>query len=111
MTDAFSWVIQSYGQELVCYQADGTEAGRGPAIVQPMTEAQWQYTAGALGSYRDDRFLCLADPRLPLGELGQGGWVSWGGANYEVMTVRPVWVGGKATHLWMALRPAREEAT
>ena len=100
MTDAFAWVIAAYGQTMVCYDKEGVEQGGGMAIVQPMT-------AGALGSYRTDRFLCLAVPTLP---LGRNGWVTWGGSRYEVMTVRPVWVGGKTTHLWMVLRPAEEAA-
>ena len=110
MTEAFAWVISAYGQNMTCYDKEGVEQGGGMAIVQPMTEADWQYTAGALGSYRTDRFLCLAVPTLPLGSLGEGGTVAWGGSRYEVMTVRPVWVGGKTTHLWMALRPAEESA-
>ena len=110
MIEAFEWVVRTYGQEMVCYQEDGTEAGRGMAIVQPMTQADWQYTAGALGRYSQDRFLGLADPALPLDKLGPGGWLSWGGQNYEVMTVRPIWVGGQVTHLWLALRLCPENA-
>ncbi len=110
MTDAFSWVIRAYGRPMTCHDAAGAEQGGGMAIVQPMTEADWQYTAGALGSYRTDRFLCLAEPETPIGSLGDGGYVAWNGAWYEVMTVRPVWVGGVTTHLWMALRPAEEQA-
>ena len=110
MTDAFSWVIRAYGRPMVCYDAGGAEQGGGMAIVQPMTEADWQYTAGALGSYRTDRFLCLAEPETPIGSLGDGGYVTWSGERFEVMTVRPVWVGGVTTHLWMALRPAEEQA-
>lgn len=110
MTDAFQWVIDTYGQEVVCCNKNGEELGRATAIVQPMTEAEWQYTAGALGSYRTDRFLCLARPELPLGKVGDGGWLAWGGENYEVLTVRPVWVGGRVTHLWIALRPMEETA-
>ena len=90
MIEAFDWVIRTYGQEMVCRKEDGMETGRGMAIVQPMTKADWQYTAGALGSYSQDRFLGLADGR------------------YEVMTVRPIWVGGQVTHLWLALRPCGE---
>lgn len=108
MTEAFAWVIKAYGQEMTCYDKNGESQGSGTAIVQPMTETDWQYTAGALGSYRKDRFLCLAVPELPIGGMGEGGHVSWGGSSYEIMTVRPVWVGGKTTHLWMALRPAEE---
>ena len=110
MTDAFAWVIAAYGQTMVCYDKEGVEQGAGMAIVQPMTEADWQYTAGALGSYCTDRFLCLAQPDLPLGKVGDGGWIAWGGGKSEVLTVRPVWVGGRVTHLWIALRPAEEAA-
>lgn len=109
MIEAFAWVIGAYGQEMVCRGEDGTEQGRGRAIVQPMTRADWQYTAGALGSYSQDRFLGLAEPDLPLDKLGPGGWLEWGGGRYEVMTVRPVWVGGQVTHLWLALRPCPED--
>ena len=42
MIEAFEWVIKTYGQEMVCCREDGTEAGRGMAIVQPMTRADWQ---------------------------------------------------------------------
>ncbi|HIT32421.1 MAG TPA: hypothetical protein IAC25_06295 [Candidatus Enterenecus stercoripullorum] len=110
MIDAFDWVIRTYGQEMTCYDSSGTEKGRAMAIVQPMTEAEWQYTAGALGSYRTDRFLCLAQPQLPLDGLRDGGWVTWNGEKYEVMTVRPVLVAGRTTHLWIALRPAEDKA-
>ena len=36
MTEAFAWVIGTYGQEMVCYDGGGTERGRAMAIVQPM---------------------------------------------------------------------------
>lgn len=110
MIEAFEWVIKTYGQEMVCCRADGEEAGRGMAIVQPMTQADWQYIAGALGSYSQDRFLGLAEPGLPLDRLGTGGWLQWGGQRYEAMTVRPIWVGEQVTHLWLALRPCGEDA-
>lgn len=110
MIEAFSWVIRAYGQEMVCRKENGDQVGQGMAIVQPMTRTDWQYTAGALGSYSEDRFLGLAEPGLPLDRLGPGGWLEWGGARFEVMTVRPIWVGGQVTHLWMALRPCPEDA-
>lgn len=108
MTDAFAWIIRTYGQSMTCRDGDGTELGEVMAIVQPMTQADWQYTAGALGSYRTDRFLCLAEPSLPLGRLGPEGRVCRDGEEYEVLTVRPIWVAGKTTHYWMALRRAEE---
>ena len=110
MTEAFSWVIRTYGRELACFDEDGTELGRGMAIVQPMTEADWQSTAGTLGRYETGRFLGLAEPDLPVDRIGPGGWVSWSGQDFEVMTARPIWVGSRTTHLWLALRPARGNA-
>lgn len=106
MTNANAWVIDCFGQEMICYDKDGVELGRGKAIVQPMTEADWQRNAGTLGSFSNDRFRCLAHPKLPVGN----GDVAWGGQRYEVMTVRPIWVVGTITHLWMALRPAEEKS-
>lgn len=107
MTEAFAWILRAYGRELICRGRTGEELGRGMAVVQPMTKADWQFTAGALGSYRADRFLCLATPELPLNDMN-GGSVEWDGKRYEIMTIRPVWVGGVTTHLWMALRPLEE---
>ena len=52
----------------------------------------------------------LAEPGLPLDQTGPGGWLEWGGGRYEVMSVRPIWVGGQVTHLWMALRACGENA-
>lgn len=110
MTEVFGWVIGTYGQEAVCCQEDGTEIGRGMVIVRPMTQLTWQLTAGALGSSWTDRFLGLAQPELPVDQIGPRGWLSWGGESYEVMSVRPIQVGDKVTHLWLALRPAGEIA-
>ena len=110
MIEAFEWVIQSYGQEMVCRKEDGSEAGRGMAIVRPMSQADWQYAGRPLGAYSQERFLGLAETGLPLDQLGPDGWLEWGGGRYEIMTVRPVWVGGQVTHLWLALRPCGENA-
>ncbi len=110
MTEAFRWVITTYGQAAVCYDRKGRERSRAMAIVRPMTEKDWQVTAGALGKYRTDRFLCLAQPYLETGRMGDGGWLTWGGKDYEVMAVQPIHVCGQLTHLRMVLRPAEEGA-
>lgn len=110
MKKLFSWVIQNYGQEAVCRTEDGEELGREMVIVRPMTEKDWQQTAGALGSGRADRFLGLAVPELPVADLGVGGWLEWADQKFEVMTCQPVYVGETVTHLWLALRPCGEVA-
>lgn len=104
MTGAIASVINCFGQEMICYDRDGGELGRGKAIVQPMTREEWQRSAGALGSYSNHRFRGLGHPGLPVGD----GTVLWCGERYEVMTVRPIRVGDAVTHLWMVLRPAEE---
>lgn len=104
MSGTFAEVITCFGQEMTCYDRNGVELGRGRAIVQPMTREEWQRNAGALGSFSNDRFRCLAHPGLPVGD----GDVLWCGERYEVMTVRPIRVGDAVTHLWMVLRPAEE---
>ena len=46
MIEAFAWVIRTCGQEMVCRREDGTEAGRGRAIVQPMTKRSEERRVG-----------------------------------------------------------------
>lgn len=104
MIDAFGWVIDTYGKEMMCYHADETVAARGRAIVQPMTRGDWQYTAGSLGEFDPDTFLGLTKPDMPLDKLEPGDFLSWDGQDFELMTVRPIWVGGQVTHQWLALR-------
>lgn len=109
MIDAFGWVINTYGKEMVCYHADESVAGRALVIVQPMTKADWAYTAGELGDDFQDMFLGLAEPEFPVDPLGEGGFVSWEGQDFDLAAVRPIRVGGETTHLWLALRPRAVE--
>lgn len=110
MTELFAEVIRAYGKELVCRTGDGAEAGRGMAIVRPMTGRDRQSAGGALGSERTDTFLGLAEPETPVEAVGPGGWLEWNGQRFEVLVCQPIPVGDTVTHLWLALRPCGETA-
>jgi hypothetical protein len=110
MRATFEALAEEYGQEVVCFDESGRETGRGKAFFQPITQEKWQKTAGALGAYRTDRFLCLAPAGLSLGEPGDGGWVEQGGGQYEPIAVHPIYLGGEQTHWWAVLEPRDEAA-
>ncbi len=110
MTELFAEVIRAYGKELICRRQDGTEAGRGMAIVRPMTRRERQSAGGALGAERTDSFLGLAEPGTPVEAIGPGGWLEWSGQRFEALTCQPIPVGDMVTHLWLALRPCGETA-
>ena len=105
MMDAFRRMIETWGQEMTCYDKDGNELGCGMAILQSMTEKDWQYGADALGSYRKGNFVALAVPDLPIDDTEDEIFVSWDGNRFEVMAARPIRIAGVTTHLWLALRP------
>lgn len=108
MKAAFETVVSQYGQELVCYDENGRVRSEGKAFFQPVTEQKWQKSAGALGAFRTDRFLCLAPAGLSLGEPGDGGWVECGGQLYEPIVVHPIFLGAEQTHWWAVLEPREE---
>lgn len=110
MKTEFEALAGEYGQEVARYDADGTQTARGNAFFQPITEKAWQRSAGALGAYRTDRFLCLAPAELPPGEPGDGGWLECGGQRYAPIAVHPVYLGGTQTHWWAVLEPRDEDA-
>ncbi len=110
MTELFREVIRAYGKELICRTGDGVEAGRGMAIVRPMTGRDRQTAGGALGRERTDAFLGLAEPGTPVEDIGPGGWLEWSGQRFEVLNCQPIPVGDAVTHLWLALRPCGETA-
>ena len=105
MRAEFESVARRYGQTVSRWDADGEAVWEGKAFFQPITEKQWQKSAGALGAFRTDRFLCLAPVRLPLGEPGDGGWIRCGGINYVPIAVHPVYLGPEQTHWWAVLEP------
>lgn len=109
MKKAFENIVRQYGRPVVCYDENGRVTGEGKAFLQPITEEKWQKSAGALGAFRTDRFLCLAPADLSPGEPGDGGWLECGGDLYAPIAAHPVFLGEEQTHWWAVLEP-RDEA-
>ena len=99
----FAGLLEQYGQAVeIC---PGEEAVGIPckAFVQPVLEKQEQTAPTPLGCVRQDRWLYLGDPAVPL-ELAADGYVRWQGAEYEVLSAQPVYLGGAVNHWWGVLR-------
>lgn len=110
MRAEFQAVASRYGQTVVCYDENGRVTGEGRAFFQPVTEEKRQKSAGALGAYRTDRFLCLAPAGLDPGRPGDGGWLECGGQLYVPIAVHPIYLGEEQTHWWAVLEPRDERA-
>lgn len=106
----FESLAARYGRAVVCYDAGGTTVGEGKAFVQPMTEKQWQKSAGALGSFHTDHFLCLAPKGVPMGVPGDGGWLECGGQAYIPITIHDIYLGEEPSHQWAVLKRREEVA-
>lgn len=109
MKAAFDAAVSRYGQSVVCRDRHGQVRSQGKAFFQPVTEKERQKSAGALGAFRTDWFLCLAPAELTLGEPGDGGWVEYGGQRYELIVVHPIYLGAEQTHWWAVLEPRGED--
>lgn len=110
MKDAFTALLEEFGQSVVCCDRDGTVTGEEKAFLQPVTEKKWQSTAWALGSVRTDRFLCIAPAELPLGAPGDGGWLRCGGVRYQTIAVHEIPLGDEISHQWAVLERRMEDA-
>lgn len=104
----FESLARRYGQTVSRWSADGEPVWEGKAFFQPFTERQWQKSAGALGAFRTDRFLCLAPAGLFPGEPGDGSWIEREGVRYAPIAVHPIYLGPERTHWWAALEPMDE---
>lgn len=101
---AFSSLLSRYGQA-VTLTAGGEDPRQGQAFLQPVLERRedWkQVLPTPLGSLRQERFLYLGEPGLPLHE---GDTVVWRQMRYEVRTAQPVYVGEVLSHWWAVLSP------
>lgn len=110
MKKVFDGLAAKFGRMVVCRDRSGVVTGEGMAFVQPITEKQWQKSAGVLGAFRTDRFLCLAPASLPVGEAGDGGWLEWNGGSYVVMAAHDICFGSSTVHRWVVLEPRDEVA-
>ena len=92
-----------FGRKAVRYDRDGVAVAEGMVFLQPVTEKERQVSAGALGTFRTDRFLCLAPAEFCPGEAGDGGRLECGGESYTVIAAQTIHLGGVHTHWWAVL--------
>ena len=109
MREVAAGLAARFGRRAVRYDRDGNTTWEGAVFLQPVTEKERQVSAGALGSFRTDKFLCLSPAELCPGEAGDGGWLECGGGKYTVITAQPVYVGDTQTHWWAVLEVKDED--
>lgn len=109
MRETIAGLAARFGRNAVCCNRDGTVAWEGTVFLQPVTEKERQVSAGALGAFRTDKFLCLSPAELCPGAPVDGGWLECGGGKYAVIAAQPVYVGREQTHWWAVLEVKDED--
>lgn len=109
--EALRVILERYGQPVALWSPGGEELGRGKAFFQPILERAEQKVQSLptpLGERRQDRFLCLAEPGLPMEEAREG-WLTCRGTAYEFQTLQAIYEGERRCHWWGVLRTRDRE--
>lgn len=101
-------ILERYGQTVDLYLAGRKEGLTVKAFLQPIREQKPQYLPTEVGIRRQDRFLYLGLPEVPL-SARDGTWLNWNGQRYEVETAHAICVGDAVSHWWAVLRPGEED--
>lgn len=105
---SFEKILTRYGAPVTIFP-DGTGEGiTTMALIQPIRDKERQNVPSPLGWRKDERWLYLGEPDVPL-EVGEGGFVRAGAREFEVWSARRVDLGRETCHWWGILVP-REEA-
>lgn len=104
----FVSILRKYGRPMSVYR--GKDRRDGLALVQPLMDKDPQHVPSPLGRVRQDRFLCLAAPDLPLDGLKSEDYALSDGVRYNVVTTQTVAVGGKTLYQWAVLKRREDEA-
>lgn len=100
-------ILARYGQRVTVRHGGGETAAR--AFLQPILEKnQDQLVPTPLGGRREERFLYLGCPEVPLA-AGES-LVDWAGRSFGVWSARQVFAGREPSHWWAVLRPVDKEA-
>lgn len=106
MDQVWRAILARYGQPVAVLSGEKDTPVR--ALLQPLREKGEQTVPSPLGLRREDRFLYMGPPDVPL--TPRKTQVAWLGQRYEVQTAHPV-TAGSIHHWWAVLRPAdRREA-
>lgn len=106
---ALANLLERYGQTVDLHPGGQKGTLTVKAFLQPVLEKnRTQYLTTAVGARRQDRFLYLGTPEIPLSS-GDGSWVDWDGRRYEIESAQAIYVGESISHWWAVLRPGEEE--
>lgn len=105
---ALKRMLARFGRQVVLRRGE-EEPRTGRAFLQAVLERRedWRQSLPTpLGEIRQDRFLYLGEPGLPLEE---GQVVECMGRDYRVEAAQPIYLGEELSHWWAVLRPERGE--
>ena len=83
MTGAWSRILEKYGQKVAVYKENAETGTVCRAFLQPALERRgegYQTLPTPLGLVRQDQWIYLGSPAVPLDALGDG-YVAWGEKN------------------------------
>lgn len=103
--DQFVNILRKYGRPMSVSRDGKEQTGR--AMVQPLFEKDRQWLPSPLGNVRQDRFLCLAEPQLP---LEGADYAQCDGISYDILTAHPVPLGEEVLYQWAVLNIREGEA-
>lgn len=98
-------ILRQYGTRVAVFDRRDGPGQEGWALIQPIADKSGpQLLPSPLGGRREDRFLYLGEPGLPL-EAGKGGWVECAWGRFSIQSAHPVRVGDAVSHWQAVLRP------
>ena len=100
MSGILDSLLEQYGQRVTVCTAGRETACR--AFLQPIRERVRQKLPTPLGRARQDQWLYLGGPAVPL-DGPPGGTVAWNGLRFDVRTAQPIYVGDRLSHWWAVL--------
>lgn len=107
LTQAFEAVLARFGQEVTLLR-DGTELGRGLALIQAERDAARQFAPTDRGIRRAERALCLASLTVPFDPAAGETVLVAGAVRYDVRRAATVGVGRERV-FWRATLERRED--
>lgn len=103
---ALEGLLNRYGQRAEIVRGNGTRTAA-RAFIQPVRESREAQIPSPLGVGRQDRFLYLGEPGVPL-DGPEGCYVRWQGRRLEVVNAQAIYIGDEPSH-WRAVLTAGDE--
>lgn len=100
----FEKILQRYGTMVTIFPEGEAKGMTAMALLQPIRDKQRQEIASPLGWRKQERWLYLGEPDVPL-EVGENGSVYADGLEFEVFSARRVDLGRRSCHWWGILIP------